>query len=63
MLSHLPIGIAKMLDLSTCHMPEPTDNDPDFGSLRSCEHEYGWIVFVPGGGSFADVVETNNVPE
>lgn len=33
----------KTLVLSTAHMPE---SDPDFGSVRNIEHEYGFIAFV-----------------
>ena len=32
-----------MLALSTAHMPS---EKPDFGSFRTIEHEYGYVVFV-----------------
>lgn len=35
-----------MYDLSTSHVPRDQWDDPDFGDLRSQEHEHGWIVFV-----------------
>jgi len=31
------------LDLSTCHVPS---EHPEWGTLRVCEHEHGWVVFV-----------------
>jgi hypothetical protein len=34
--------IEKCLTLSTANMPE----DADFGSIRTCPHHYGDIVFV-----------------
>lgn len=41
--------IEKLLALSTAHMPS---EEPDFGGLRTIEHEYGYVVFVgePGDG-------------
>lgn len=31
------------LVLSTGHMPK---SQPDFGGLRTTEHEYGWVVWL-----------------
>lgn len=39
----LELAVRPMLDLRTSHMPKPS---PDFGSLRSAEHAFGWVVFV-----------------
>lgn len=39
-------NVYSMLDLSTAHIPDPEGGFPDFGTLRSSVHEYGWIVFV-----------------
>jgi hypothetical protein len=50
--------LQKVLDLSTGHLPGP---DPDFGDLRVTEHEYGWIIFVPGLG--AGELEDIDIPE
>ena len=33
----------------------------DFGDLRVTEHEYGWIIFVPGLG--AGELEDTDIPE
>ena len=33
----------KVLTLSTAHMPETS---PEFGTVRTAEHEYGYICFV-----------------
>lgn len=38
-----PDMLARVLDLSTAHMPE---TKPNFGGLRYAGHAYGWIVFV-----------------
>lgn len=35
--------IEKVLTLSTAHVP---GENPNFGALRYCEHEYGWVVFL-----------------
>ena len=35
------------LDLSTGHVNKSRTEPPDFGGLRSCSHEHGWVVFVP----------------
>ena len=37
------VEIEKALVLSTGHMPCTA---PDFGNIRTCEHEYGYIVFT-----------------
>ena len=39
------IGVC--LDLSTAHVPFTERGLPDFGDVRSCAHEHGWVVFVP----------------
>lgn len=35
-------GLSNMLDLSTAHIPS---SEPNWGSLRVCEHEHGWVVW------------------
>lgn len=38
------MSLAKMLDLSTAHLPSLSA--PDFGGLRAMEHKYGWLCWV-----------------
>lgn len=45
-------NVERHLDLSTAHAPS---SNPDFGSLRFEEHEYGWIVWTwSDNGSIPD---------
>lgn len=39
-------NIERILTLSTAHAPGP---NPEFGDVRTADHEYGWIVFVAAG--------------
>ena len=47
-------GIANVLrtvlELSTAHMP---CSRPTWGSIRACDTEYGWIVYIAPG--YADI--------
>ena len=45
---------SKILDVSTAHLPGP---EPDFGKLRTVEHEHGWIVFVMSDFSGREIKE------
>ena len=44
--------IEQVLVLSTAHMP---CTSPDFGGIRHCEHEHGYIVFVCPDGCDVDI--------
>ena len=37
-------GVEKCLVISTAHMPE---EDPSFGDVRTVNHQYGIIAFLP----------------
>lgn len=58
--------IANILDLSTAHIPPDEgdrltlgDLEHAFGRHRAHEHEYGYLVFVPGGFSAEDLLDPN----
>lgn len=44
-----PDFVTRTLDLSNSHTPPPGSPPlrPDFGDVRTTDHEYGWIVFLP----------------
>lgn len=50
----------KMLDLGTGHLPW---SHPPFGKHRFVKHEYGFIVFVPGGFDEEQLKDSNEIRE
>lgn len=58
----MPATVSRFLDLSTSHIPDDQWVDPDFGEMRSSEHEYGFTVYLSHAVDY-EAGETADVPD